>query len=74
MQPITASELILILRANGFVFARQRGSHTIWKYVDTGIIVPVPLHGKSKPIHIGTLLAIIKQSKIPREKFSVKKR
>ena len=74
MQPITASELILILRANGFVFARQRGSHTIWKHVDTGIIVPVPLHGKSKPIHIGTLLAIIKQSKIPREKFSVKKR
>ena len=32
-------------------------------------MVPVPLHGKNKPIHIGTFLAIVKQSKLPKEKF-----
>lgn len=69
MRPINAKKLIKILKENGFVLSRQKGSHQIWKNPKTGIIVPVPLHGKSKPIPIGTLLAIIKQSKIPREKF-----
>jgi len=69
MRPINARKLIKILKANGFVSSRQKGSHMIWKNPKTGIIVPVPLHGKTKSIPIGTLLAIIKQSKIPREKF-----
>jgi len=69
MRPINAARLIKILKENGFVLSRQRGSHQIWRNPKTGIIVPVPLHGKSKPIFIGTLLAIIKQSKIPKEKF-----
>jgi len=69
MQQINARKLIKILKENGFILSRQKGSHQIWKNLKTGIIVPVPLHGKSKPIPIGTLLAIIKQSKIPKEKF-----
>ncbi len=68
MKPITAAKLIRILKHNGFVLARQRGSHAIWKNA-AGIMVPVPLHGKSKPIHIGTLKAIIKQSKILPNEF-----
>ena len=69
MKPINARKLIKILKENGFILSRQKGSHQIWKNSKSGIIVPVPLHGESKPIHIGTLLAIIKQSKVPREKF-----
>lgn len=69
MKPITANKLIKVLRLNGFVLSRQKGSHVIFKNLQSGIIVPVPLHGKSKPIFIGTLIAIIKQSKIPKEKF-----
>ena len=69
MKPLTARKLIQILKENGFVISRQKGSHMIWKHTKSGIIVPVPLHGKSKPIFIGTLKAIIKQSKIPLEKF-----
>jgi len=69
MRPINARKLIKILKANGFVLSRQKGSLMIWKNPKTGIIVPVPLHRKTKSIPIGTLLAIIKQSKIPREKF-----
>ena len=69
MRSMTARQVIRVLRANGFVISRQRGSHMIWRHFNTGIIVPIPLHGQSKPIPIDTLLAIIKQSKIPKEKF-----
>ena len=68
MRSINAKQLIQILRENGFIFSRQKGSHVIFKN-SSGVIVPVPLHGKSKPIPIGTLLAIIKQSKIPKSKL-----
>lgn len=70
MKPLTAGKLIEILRKNGFVLSRQKGSHQIWKDQSAGTIVPVPLHGKTKPIPLGTLMAIIKQSKIPKEKFN----
>ncbi len=69
MHPITAKKLIKILAENGFNLSRQKGSHAIYRQQITGIIVPVPLHGKNKPILIGTLLAIIKQSRIPKSKF-----
>ena len=69
MRPINAGKLIKILRENNFILSRQKGSHQIWKNLETNVVVPVPLHGKSNPIHLGTLLAIIKQSKIPKEKF-----
>jgi predicted RNA binding protein YcfA (HicA-like mRNA interferase family) len=69
MKSLNAAKLIKILRRNGFIFSRQKGSHQIWKNPEAGIIVPVPLHGKSKPIPTGTFLAIVKQSKIPKEKF-----
>lgn len=69
MKSVNARKLISVLEENGFIFSRQKGSHMIWKNRQTGVIVPVPLHAKSKPIPIGTLLAIIKQSKIPKEKF-----
>ncbi|OIP74825.1 MAG: hypothetical protein AUK06_02865 [Parcubacteria group bacterium CG2_30_36_18] len=69
MRSINAKKVIKILRENGFILSRQKGSHIIWRNPKSGVIVPVPLHGKSNPIPIGTLMAIIKQSKIPKEKF-----
>ena len=69
MRPITAKKLIKILIAHDFVLSRQKGSHAIYRHRFSGTIVPVPMHGGNKPIHIGTLLAIVKQSKIPKEKF-----
>ena len=70
MRPIAAKKLINILESNGFILSRKKGSHFIYKNIQSGIIVPVPLHGKNKPILVGTLLAIIKQSQIAKEKFS----
>jgi len=69
MKPITAHALIVILKKHGFMLVRQKGSHMIWTHSETQIMVPVPLHGKSKLIPIGTLSAIIKQSKIPKKDF-----
>jgi len=69
MRPITAKKLIKILKAHNFILVRQKGSHQIYKNYESGIMVPVPLHGKNRPIHIGTFLAIIKQSKISKERF-----
>jgi predicted RNA binding protein YcfA (HicA-like mRNA interferase family) len=69
MRPLTAKKLIKILVKNDFVLSRRKGSHIIYRHKDSGIIVPVPQHGGNKPIPIGTLLAIIKQSKISKEKF-----
>jgi mRNA interferase HicA len=69
MRPITAKKLIALLVAHGFVLTRQKGSHQIYRQKDSGIMVPVPLHGGNKPIYIGTLLAIIKQAKIPKEEL-----
>lgn len=69
MRPITFKKLIVILVDNEFILSRQKGSHHIYRHKISGIIVPVPLHGKNKPIPIGTLLAIIKQSKISKDRF-----
>ena len=41
----------------------------IFRHPHTNIAVPVPLHGGNKPLPLGTFLAIVKQSKIPKEEF-----
>ena len=69
MKALSAKQVIKILEAHGFVTVRQRGSHIIFRHYDFGIMVPVPLHGGNKPLPIGTFLAIVKQSKISKEKF-----
>ncbi|MDP2704297.1 MAG: type II toxin-antitoxin system HicA family toxin [bacterium] len=70
MKSLTAKQVINILQKYGFSLSRQRGSHMIFHNKTTGKSVPVPLHGKTKPLPIGTFLAIIKQSDIPKEKFN----
>lgn len=72
MKALPAKKLIQILEDHGFHLVRQRGSHQIFRHTD-GRIVPVPLHGKSKAIHIGTFKAIVKQSGIPPEAFDIRR-
>ncbi len=64
MKPLSYKKLVKLLEARGFVIVRQKGSHVILKNMHTGKMVPVPLHGKNKPIYIGTFLAILKQADI----------
>jgi len=71
MRPLTAKQTIKILKKHSFVLARQKGSHIIFRHPQSGIMVPIPLHGGNKPIPLGTFLAIIKQSKIPKKEFRI---
>jgi predicted RNA binding protein YcfA (HicA-like mRNA interferase family) len=71
MKPLSYRKIFKILEKNGFEISRQKGSHVIFKHREKNIIVPVPLHNKNKPLPIGTFLAIVKQSKIPKEDFKI---
>ena len=59
---MTPSKLIKLLRQHGFVFARQSGSHAIFKNELKDKKVVVPIH--SKDIPTGTLHAILKDAGI----------
>lgn len=69
MKSLTAKQVIKILQKHNFILARQKGSHQIYRHSISNIIVPVPMHGKNKPIPIGTFLSIVKQSKISKKEF-----
>ena len=57
-----ASELIRLLKNNGFRFDRQaKGSHEIWVNDKTSKTTVVPNHG-SKEVPTGTLNKILKQA------------
>jgi len=50
-----------LLKQNGYVFARQTGSHAICKKIGGNMVV-VPIH--SKDIPIGTLNGILKDAEL----------
>ena len=64
----SGAEVCDLLRAQGFVLVRQRGSHLVMqrKVGDTTITVPVPNH---REIKIGTLQSIIRQSQLAKDLF-----
>jgi len=66
----SGEEIIRIMESEGFVRARQKGSHLMMqRRTDRGTTtVPVPPHQNVK---IGTLQSIIRQSGISRERFLV---
>jgi predicted RNA binding protein YcfA (HicA-like mRNA interferase family) len=67
---LSGDEVCEILVGEGFSKVRQRGSHAVMqrRTEDTTVTVPVPLHGE---LRLGTLLSIIRQSGVPRDKFHV---
>lgn len=64
----SGAETCRILEAEGFRIVRQRGSHIVMqRHTSEGTTtVPVPNH---RTVRTGTLLSIIRQSGVPREKF-----
>jgi predicted RNA binding protein YcfA (HicA-like mRNA interferase family) len=59
--------LIKILKKNGFVLKRSKGSHQIFYNTTTHITTVVPVHGKD--IKKGTFLAILKQAGIDKNEL-----
>ena len=64
----SGAEVCRILEAEGFRNVRQRGSHIMMqRQAGAGTTtVPVPNH---RVIRIGTLLSIIRQSGVPKDRF-----
>jgi predicted RNA binding protein YcfA (HicA-like mRNA interferase family) len=65
---MSGQEACAIPARHGFELVRQRGSHMVMqkRLGDTSITVPVPNHAE---LRRGTLLGIVKQSRVPREEF-----
>jgi len=65
----SGAEVCRILELEGFSVVRQRGSHLVMQREVAGLTatVPVPNH---RTVRTGTLLSIIRQSGVPREKFA----
>lgn len=68
--PVVSSDQILkLLSKDGFEVTRQKGSHiSLHKKLDDGSIALVVVPRKSE-IKKGTLLSIIKQSRMSRDEF-----
>ncbi len=71
LQVLSRKEVCRILEKNGFALVRQKGSHIVMQKRTEGATITaiVPNHSE---IRIGTLLSIIRQSRLPRETFEVK--
>lgn len=65
---LKASDIISILKQQGFTYISQHGSHQKWRNQDTGKQVIVPFH-KGKDLPYGTIKSVIDGSGIPEEKF-----
>ena len=65
---LSGSDVCHILVLHGFVEVRRRGSHIVMQRSEANgtITVPVPNHHEIK---IGTLMAIVRQSRVPRSEF-----
>jgi predicted RNA binding protein YcfA (HicA-like mRNA interferase family) len=67
---LSGLEVCALLKSQGFLEVRRKGSHSITqkRSSETTITVPVPLHSELKR---GTMMSIIRQSGIPRKLFEV---
>jgi len=66
---VSSDEVLKLLHEEGFAVTRQKGSHiSLHKKLEDGSIVLVVVPRK-KEIKKGTLLSIIKQSRMSREEF-----
>jgi predicted RNA binding protein YcfA (HicA-like mRNA interferase family) len=68
LRTLSGREVCALLAEHGFVEVRQRGSHIVMQSRAAGstVTVPVPDH---KELKTGTLLSIIRQSRLPRSHF-----
>ena len=70
MRILSGRDVCRILAQHGYEEIRQRGSHIIMqkKIEESTITIPIPNHKEIRP---GTLLSIIRQSRLDRSIFEV---
>ncbi len=65
---VRAEKLIKVLKKNGFVHFRSKGSHQIFINRSKSISVSVPVH-KGRDLGRGLTLAILKDAEVSLDKF-----
>jgi predicted RNA binding protein YcfA (HicA-like mRNA interferase family) len=65
---VNAKKLIKVLKKNGFIHFRSKGSHQIYVNKEKKISVSVPVH-KGRDLGRGITLAVLKDAEISLEKF-----
>jgi predicted RNA binding protein YcfA (HicA-like mRNA interferase family) len=56
------------LRSFGYAYDRPgKGSHEVWRHVDTGLVILVPHHSRDMPE--GTLRGILREAAIDVDEF-----
>jgi len=63
---LSSKEIIKVLKAHGFVFVSQRGSHAKYRKGSATTIVPTP----RKEIPLGTFRSIVRQSGLDSKLFT----
>ena len=68
LRTMSGREVCALLTRHGFEEVRRRGSHVVMqkRLPDTTITVPIPDHAE---LRRGTLMGIIRQSRVPRTEF-----
>ncbi|MEK7445458.1 MAG: type II toxin-antitoxin system HicA family toxin [candidate division NC10 bacterium] len=68
LRVLSGREVRRVLERHGFSEVRRRGSHVVMqRRTPQGTVsVPVPDH---RELAVGTLVSIIRQSRVPREEF-----
>ena len=64
---LNSKDVIRILERNDFVLDHSSGSHRVYLNAELNRRAVVPFHARDLPI--GTLIAILKSSGIPREEW-----
>jgi predicted RNA binding protein YcfA (HicA-like mRNA interferase family) len=64
---LTPKDVVRILKQNGFVLDRSRGSHQIWLHPVSRKRAVIPMHNKDIPT--GTLYSILKQAGIEKNEL-----
>ncbi|OGK91072.1 MAG: hypothetical protein A2X51_13775 [Candidatus Rokubacteria bacterium GWC2_70_24] len=68
LRVLSGREVRRVLERHGFSEVRRRGSHVVMqrRTPQGTVTVPVPDH---RELAVGTLVSIIRQSRVPREEF-----
>ena len=63
----SAKKIIKILKKNGFIFKRSKGSHQVYYNSELNKTIIIPLHA-NKDLPKGTYFAILKQAGLSKNK------
>lgn len=68
LRVLSGKEVLTILESHGFLAVRQKGSHVSMQRNEAAgtVTVIVPMH---RELRAGTLLSIVRQSRLPRSEF-----